>query len=148
MAAACRLWTERPARPSRDGCRGTVLPGAPRPLRVLLVDDEPLLINALARLLRRAGNRVTAAADGVEALERLREERADVILSDGRMPQLDGPGLLRALRGDGDRTPRVFLTGDGDASDGDLVALGASEVLRKPVTLDRLLAPLHRVAGE
>jgi two-component system response regulator AtoC len=115
---------------------------------VLLVDDEPLLVDAMGRLLRRAGERVTEAADGVEALQRLREQPVDVILSDVRMPQLDGPGLLRALRDDGDPTPLVFLTGYGDASDGDLVALGASEVLSKPVTLDRLLAALHRAAGE
>lgn len=114
------------------------------PLRVLLVDDEPLLVDALGRLLRRAGLRVTEASDGLEALQRLRDERVDVILSDVRMPQLDGPGLLRALRTGNDTTPLVFLTGYGDYADHDLLALGASEVLSKPVTLPRLLAALDR----
>ncbi len=114
------------------------------PLRVLLVDDEPLLVDALGRLLRRAGVWVTEASDGVEALQRLRDERVDVILSDVRMPKLDGPGLLRALRAGDDPTPLVFLTGYGDYADQDLLGLGASEVLSKPVTLPRLLAALDR----
>lgn len=119
------------------------------PLQVLLVDDEPLLVDAIGRLLRRAGLRVIEATDGIEALLRLRNEPVDVILSDVRMPQLDGPGLLRALRAEGDPTPLVFLTGYGDYGDSELLSLGASEVLGKPVTLPRLLAALHRaVHGE
>ena len=57
------------------------------------------------------------AEDGLMALELLRASTVDVIVSDIRMPRLDGPGLLHALRASGDVTPLVFLTGYGDYSD-------------------------------
>ena len=64
---------------------------------ILLVDDEPSMISALARLLRRDGHTVEIAANGRLALAMLQERAYDLILSDLRMPELDGPGLYRAL---------------------------------------------------
>ena len=64
---------------------------------ILLVDDEPVIANALARLLRRDGYTVDIAANGRLALMKLQERSYDLILSDLRMPELDGPGLYRAL---------------------------------------------------
>jgi PAS domain S-box-containing protein len=81
---------------------------------ILLVDDEPVIANALARLLRRDGHTVDTAANGRLALMKLQERTYDLILSDLRMPELDGPGLYRALE---TRYPQlckrfIFLTGD------------------------------------
>jgi PAS domain S-box-containing protein len=81
---------------------------------ILLVDDEPVIANALARLLRRDGHTVDTAANGRLALMKLQERAYDLILSDLRMPELDGPGLYRALE---TRYPQlcqrfIFLTGD------------------------------------
>jgi CheY-like chemotaxis protein len=81
---------------------------------ILLVDDEPVIANALARLLRRDGHTVDTAANGRLALMKLQECAYDLILSDLRMPELDGPGLYRALE---TRYPQlcqrfIFLTGD------------------------------------
>jgi CheY-like chemotaxis protein len=80
----------------------------------VLVDDEPVIANALARLLRRDGHTVDTAANGRLALMKLQERAYDLILSDLRMPELDGPGLYRALE---TRYPQlckrfIFLTGD------------------------------------
>ena len=75
---------------------------APPPIRsraILLVDDEPSIVKALTRLLRRDGHTVDTASNGRLALARLQERTYDVILSDLRMPELDGPGLYRALAG-------------------------------------------------
>ena len=63
----------------------------------MLVDDEPSMVSALARLLRRDGHTVETAANGRLALAMLQERAYDLILSDLRMPELDGPGLYRAL---------------------------------------------------
>ena len=80
---------------------------------ILIVDDEPSVIRGLIRLLRRDGHTVETAPNGRTALARLQERAYDVILSDLRMPELDGSGLYQAL----EQYPKlqrrfVFLTGD------------------------------------
>jgi signal transduction histidine kinase/DNA-binding response OmpR family regulator len=80
---------------------------------ILIVDDEPSVIRGLTRLLRRDGHTVDTAPNGRTALARLQERTYDVILSDLRMPELDGSSLYQAL----EQYPRlqqrfVFLTGD------------------------------------
>jgi two-component system NtrC family sensor kinase len=90
---------------------------APPPLRgkaVLVVDDEPEIAATLAEMLAADDHHVEMAANGVIALDRLRERTYDVILSDLRMPELDGPGLYRELER---RQPEllgrlIFVTGD------------------------------------
>jgi CheY-like chemotaxis protein len=102
-------------------------------LRVLLVDDEPLIVSALGRLLRGVGIEVLHASNGREALEILASHPVHLVVSDVRMPVLDGPGLLRALGASPPAPPLIFLTGYGDHSDDQLLALGARAVLSKPV---------------
>ena len=81
---------------------------------ILLVDDEPSIIKALTRLLHRDGHAVDTASNGREALNRLQKRTYDVILSDLRMPELDGPGLYRALQQHYPPLCRriIILTGD------------------------------------
>jgi two-component system NtrC family sensor kinase len=102
---------------------GTVGPGAAgepppatddAPGQVLVVDDEPEIRRMLAELLAAEGHVVEQAANGREALERLREKPCDLVISDLVMPGLDGPGLYEELRR---RDPRMaqrllFITGD------------------------------------
>ncbi len=81
---------------------------------VLVVDDEPEVANILAEMLAAEGHRVTTAANGALALDALRQGAYDIILSDVRMPELDGPGLYRELERHHPHLVRrfVFLTGD------------------------------------
>ena len=65
--------------------------------RILVVDDEPEMALMLAEILQRVGHQVETAGDGQEALERLGRQRFDLVLSDLRMPKLDGPGLYKAV---------------------------------------------------
>jgi two-component system CheB/CheR fusion protein len=81
-----------PSLPARDDAPPLVPSSA-----ILLVDDEPSMASALARLLRRDGHTVETAANGRLALTMLQEHAYDLILCDMRMPELDGPGLYRAL---------------------------------------------------
>jgi CheY-like chemotaxis protein len=81
---------------------------------ILIIDDEPGIVSALAYLLRRDGYHVDTAGNGRLALEKLRGRAYDLILCDLRMPELDGPGLYRALE---EYLPHllrrmIFLTGD------------------------------------
>ena len=77
-------------------------------------DEEPEVANILAELLAAEGHRVTTAANGALALDALRQGAYDIILSDVRMPELDGPGLYRELERQYPHLVRrlVFLTGD------------------------------------
>ena len=112
----------------------------PRAIRVLVVDDEPMLRTALGRLLKLAGIEVLSAGNGAEALGVLQHEPVDLVLSDVRMPVLDGPGLLRALAASPSAPPLVFITGYGDLSEQELLTLGARAVLGKPVGMGQLVA--------
>lgn len=136
--------------------RGAPAPPPRRPLRILVVDDEPPIRRSLARYLERRGHRVDEAADGGEALIRLgdpAEARYDVILADLRMPGLSGDRLLEALRErEGDEEDRlIFVTGDamGNEAAGILATSGVPVIL-KPFDLDELVRVVegHAAGGE
>ena len=84
------------------------------PVTILLIDDEPSFVSALARLLRHDGSTVDTAADGHRALRQLQEHRYDVVLCDLRMPGLDGVAFYDRLRQQHAylRERVLFLTGD------------------------------------
>jgi DNA-binding NtrC family response regulator len=126
--------------PPRRAARGAVR--AP----VLVVDDEPIVRSSLARAVSRAGMGVVTAADGLEALARLREQASAAVLADVRMPGLDGFGLLRSIKAQSPETPVVLVTG----FPSDEVALqahraGAAGVLSKPVSPEELQRTLQAV---
>lgn len=81
---------------------------------VLCVDDEPNILSSLRRQLRSLGCRILAAGSGAEALELLRHESIDVIVSDMRMPQMDGTELLEQVYRGWPRAVRILLTGHAD----------------------------------
>jgi DNA-binding NtrC family response regulator len=83
------------------------------PGRVLIVDDDERQRSALTAILSDCGLESQVAADGLEALERLKAFHADVIVADLVMPRMDGFELLRHLRESGDLTPAIALTGFG-----------------------------------
>jgi two-component system response regulator MprA len=121
--------------------------------RVLVVDDEPAVRDALERALRLDRYDVETAADGQEALDRLAERAPDAVVLDVAMPRIDGLEVCRRLREAGDRTPVLMLTAR-DAVDDRVAGLdaGADDYLVKPFALKelkaRLRALLRRTAPE
>jgi two-component system, OmpR family, response regulator MprA len=111
------------------------------PARVVVVDDDEALRNAVRRALRLEGYDVELAGDGPEALARLAGLRADLVVLDVLMPVLDGITVCRRLRASGDRTPILMLTARDAVSDR-VVGLdaGADDYLTKPFVLEELLA--------
>jgi two-component system NtrC family sensor kinase len=102
---------------------------------VLVVDDEPDIREALSEILAFAQHRVTTASSGQEALQRLAGERFDVIVTDIRMPDLDGRALYQEIekRWPTLRNRVVFVTGDTLASSlRDFVTQSGRPVLEKP----------------
>jgi two-component system response regulator MprA len=114
-------------------------------MRVLVVDDEPAVREALERVLRRDGYDVELAIDGLEAVRLLaRRPGPDAVLLDVLMPGLDGVEVCRRMRDVGDRTPVLMLTardGVGDRVAG--LDAGADDYLTKPFSLEELLARLR-----
>src|SRR5919198_2298237 len=113
-------------------------------MRILVVDDEPAVREAVERALRLDGHDVLLAADGGEALETLGERPADAVVLDVLMPRVDGLELCRRMRLRGDRTPVLMLTAR-DAISDRVAGLdaGADDYLVKPFALDELLARLR-----
>ncbi|WP_042373339.1 response regulator transcription factor [Streptacidiphilus neutrinimicus] len=111
------------------------------PARVLVVDDEPALRDALESSLAFEGYEVLTASDGLEALDAVAEEQPDLVLLDIMMPRMDGLTAVRRLRGRGDTVPVLMLTARdavGDRVTG--LDVGADDYLAKPFELDELLA--------
>lgn len=79
--------------------------------RVLIVDDDPEIRRLHARVLTLEGYVVETAEDGADALERLAEEDFDLVLTDKQMPNLDGTGIVLALRSAGSQIPVVMVSG-------------------------------------
>jgi two-component system response regulator MprA len=114
-------------------------------MRILVVDDEPGVRDAVERALELDGYEVTLAANGGEALRLLASgDTPDAIVLDVLMPVLDGLQLCRRLRADGDRTPILMLTARdalGDRVSG--LDAGADDYLVKPFALEELLARMR-----
>ena len=113
-------------------------------MRILVVDDEPSVRNAVRRALVLAGYAVTLAEDGEQALSMLAVQSPDAVVLDVLMPSVDGLEVCRRLRAAGDRTPVLMLTARDSVADrvGGLDA-GADDYVVKPFALEELLARLR-----
>jgi DNA-binding response OmpR family regulator len=113
--------------------------------RILIVDDEEGIRDTLRAFFEIQGFEVFDAADGVEASERIREEPFDVVLTDLRMPGLDGLGVLRLVRSISPKTAVLILTGfSSPQSESEAMKLGCDGFLTKPVRLDQLKSTIHQ----
>jgi two-component system response regulator MprA len=113
-------------------------------MRILVVDDEPAVREALERILRFEGFDVAMAGNGREAVRSQAIAPADAVLLDVLMPELDGLEVCRRMRDTGDCTPVLMLTARDEV--GDRVAgleAGADDYLPKPFALEELLARLR-----
>jgi two-component system response regulator MprA len=117
---------------------------APVGSTVLIADDDRAIRESLARALELEGYGVVGVNDGIEALTRIRHETFDTLILDVMMPNLDGLGVCRVLRSEGNRTPILMLTARVETAD--RVAgldAGADDYLPKPFELDEMLARLR-----
>jgi two-component system OmpR family response regulator len=115
-------------------------------VRLLVVDDEPDIVELLSASLRFAGYDVSSAANGKEALELAKSFRPDLVLLDVMMPGMDGFSVLTRLRGEGHRVPVLFLTAR-DATEDKVRGLtnGADDYVTKPFSLSEVLARIAAI---
>jgi DNA-binding response OmpR family regulator len=103
--------------------------------KVLLVDDDPVILKLLQVNFEMEGYKVMTANDGVEGLEKARKERPDIVLLDIMMPRMDGLEVTKALKGDASTKdiPIILLSAKAQASDVQVGKdMGADDYLTKP----------------
>jgi CheY-like chemotaxis protein/predicted DNA-binding transcriptional regulator AlpA len=118
--------------------------------RILVVDDDPLVLDSLKRFLEREGYRVEAVPGGEEALRRIEGGNFDLLICDVRMPRVNGVATLRAIREKERETgrsplPAVMITAYDDPEPREeLMELGVSEYLQKPLNLRGFLESIGK----
>ncbi len=117
--------------------------------RILVVDDEGAMRDFLRILLEREGQEVLTAEDGEIGLELATTNEVDLIISDIRMPRLDGVGLLTGLRQRSMKTPVIMITAYA-SSDSAIQAMkeGAFDYITKPFKLEEIRLVIHRALAE
>ena len=109
--------------------------------KVLVVDDEKLIVKGIRFSLEQDGMEVDCAYDGEEALEMVRAKEYDIILLDVMLPKMIGFDVCKALRQDGDNVPVLILTAREEEADKVLgLEIGADDYITKPFSMRELLA--------
>ena len=141
------LESQRP-RQARPGTSRPAAPPAGRP-RILVVDDEAAIRDLLSKTLALAEYDVDLAPDGRTALERLRIIPYDLLITDLKMPGVDGLAVVREARRLKADIPVIIITGfSTEASAIEAVNLGVSGYLTKPFRVPRVLAAAAKALGE
>lgn len=121
----------------------------PHPARVLVVDDEEPIRDLLARTLALAQYEVDVAKDGQTAMDRMRMVQYDLLITDLRMPGVDGLNVIREARRLRADIPVIILTGySSEATAIEAINLGVQGYLTKPFRVPRVLAAAAKALGE
>ena len=116
-----------------------------RPLRILVVDDDPAMVGAITALVGTEGHQVITAYDGLTAVKRFREERPDLVLLDLAMPGPDGFTVAGQIRAAG-QAPILVVSGEsGEAAKVRALGIGADDYLTKPFGKAELLARISAI---
>ncbi len=110
---------------------------------VLFVEDEPLLRESMGAWLARKAGRVICAQHGAEALEILAANKIDLLLSDIRMPVMDGIALVKKIRKTGLKPRVILVTGFQDSALRDAYKLGVDAIVEKPFDRGQLLRTMQ-----
>lgn len=122
-----------------------------KPCRVVIVDDDELLVKLLTHKLTQKGLQVSSAHDGESGLEMVTSAQPDLVILDGMMPGMDGLEVLQRLKQNEETKdiPVVFLSAR--KLEGDIVSgldMGAADYLVKPFMPEELFARVKRILGE
>jgi CheY-like chemotaxis protein len=121
------------------------------PRRILLVEDDELLRRTLARLLIRTGYEVDEAINGRAALEQMTQNRADLVVTDMIMPEMEGVETIVALRRDFPGVKIIAMSGGGMTSAENHLkiadALGSDKIMTKPLVPGQFLKAVRELIG-
>ena len=116
------------------------------PYRILVVDDEELIRNLVVKVLSELGHSWITAIDGVDALNKMGENKFDAVITDITMPNMDGIILTREISKQYPAIPVMVMVGfDEEYSVGTAISVGAREFIKKPFSLDEFAIRLHKM---
>lgn len=102
-------------------------------IKILVVDDEEMMRSLLTKILSREGYQIVTATDGVHALEIMQEQEVNLVISDMKMPRMNGFELLKHIKNDSPDIGVIIMTAYGDTyTVKDALLLGADEYITKP----------------
>ncbi|MCK9378156.1 MAG: endopeptidase La [Syntrophobacterales bacterium] len=114
--------------------------------QILVVDDEEIARTNLEYILRKEGHQVATAANGMEAMEKVKAQEFDVVLTDLKMEKMDGIQLLESVKQVAPHTEIIMVTGYATVSSAvDALKKGAAHYLSKPIKLDELRATVREI---
>lgn len=120
------------------------------PKTILVADDEPYVLRSLEFILKKEGYRVVTAIDGVDALEKIRAEKPDLVFLDIQMPRKDGNTVLLELRRDPETQgmPILMITAKGQEADRlHSLESGADEYVTKPYSPRKVVDRVREILG-
>jgi len=116
---------------------------------ILVVDDEEAIRNLVVTFLSKLEHLCFTAVDGLDALNKMKENRIDVVVTDVKMPNMDGITLIAKILERYPECPIMVMTAfDEEYSAGTAISVGASEFIRKPFSLDEFAIRLHKMIND
>ena len=117
--------------------------------RILVVDDEETVREMVSKIINLIGHEVVTTGNGREALKILRSQPFSIMITDVKMPEMDGFELTKVVRDQFPGTPIICMTAHGTSYNyTDVVGVGATDYISKPFTIDEMKAKLNRVIRE
>src|SRR5260370_838221 len=112
-------------------------------MKILVIDDDPMVLYTVSKILRSGGYDVVTAANGIRGMHQFRDQRPEVVVTDIIMPEQEGIETIRQIRHERPATKIIAISGGGRIANADLLAmarkLGADEVIAKPFEAEELL---------
>jgi CheY-like chemotaxis protein len=117
--------------------------------KILVVDDEELVRNLIVTLLSRSGHSSVTAVDGLDALERIESSKIDAVITDIKMPNMDGVALTVEILKRYPGLPILVMTAfDEEYTAGAAIAAGAREYIKKPFSPDEFFGQLQKMIND
>lgn len=119
------------------------------PEHILVVDDEPLIRKSLHEILRLEGYKVISASSAEEALQKIKENNVNIVISDVRMPGMDGVELLKAIKKDKPKISVILITGHGNIETAvEAMRLGAFDYVTKPLVDNEIKIIIQKISEQ
>ena len=113
--------------------------GTKRDMKILVVDDQQQVADTVVEIMSRAGYSATAAYGGMEAVKRFQEGDYQLVITDLKMPEVNGMDLLKTVKGIDPKIPVIVITGYGTVKKAvEAIKIGAYDFIEKPVDRDKL----------
>ena len=116
---------------------------------ILVVDDEKLTIDLIAKFLSDLGHTCVTTRNGLDALEKMKENKFDAVITDIKMPKMDGIELTKEISKQYPGLPVMVITGFVEEySEGEVISAGAQDFIKKPFVLSEFLTRLDKMIND